>query len=235
MLLRGGGRAGDQALKNAWRIGRTFPSVAGSLCAQPVGHGPARPAAGSAPRCRVSASGPTARGGRGAAELRPASFLFGPPPAIGRGPRARPAPSAAPAAPPLPPAETRGLGGRARGAGGRGSAREARPEGEGRARGERAGDSAGRARASRSCLPAERRQRAADAERERGEAGTRARALRRQVPTSPGRGPGAHRLGAAQSQRKLQILGKKVGLPLSPVPGYESPLKRKTRKTANLL
>lgn len=45
----------------------------------------------------------------------------------------------------------------------------------------------------------------------------------------------AHLLGAGESQREFEILGKKVGLPPSPFPCYEFPLKGKTRITANLL
>lgn len=103
--------------------------------------------------------------------------------------------------------------------------REKRPKEGRRAReGEREGERLRRARLSCSRLPAERRERGEDEKEGAGEAQARlgpgARALFRKVPTSPERVPGAHLLGAGESQQKFEILGNKVGFPPSPVPLY---------------
>lgn len=129
-------RSGDQPLKNAWRIRETFPKWLGSLCTQPAlsGSGAPLPWAPGPPAARPAPL-----------LLRPPSFRFGRPLAIGRKSLpARPPPRAAPplTPPALPPAEILGMVGGRRGAQTqRGAPRsEKRPKEEGRAR---AGGSAG--------------------------------------------------------------------------------------------
>lgn len=137
----GGQERGDQVLKNAWRIRRTFPKRPRQplhpVCSRALG--PSGPGNGlSAPPAPRSAIGAAGRLGLGrqrararalvAEELRPAFLSF-----LGRRrrlaaglrprPRNAPAPPAPPLTPPPPPAEILGDGGgRARRPGGRGSA-----------------------------------------------------------------------------------------------------------------
>lgn len=202
LLLGGGAGAGDQVLKNAWRIRRTFPNGRGSLCTQPARRPWALPGAaeGSAPgRLRSAlgsrAAGPRQAAGRGLGRRRPRSpappsFRFGPPPTIGRWPlapppcRPRPAVPAPRSSPPAPRGEPGGWGGA--GAQTRrpslGAARNALK------RRERGRETAAPESESELKLPAGGEEERGEDEEERGEAqarlGSGARALLRKVPTS---------------------------------------------------
>lgn len=106
-----GAGAGDQVLKNAWRIGRTFPKGQCRLGTQPallLWAIPARQVGYAASRLSARLlSGPAAGLGvqraQWARSSAPPSFRFGPPPAIGRGSRAPPRPRPPLVAPPLGP------------------------------------------------------------------------------------------------------------------------------------
>ena len=132
---RDGAGAGDQVLKNAWRIGRTSPKGR-------IGLG--------TPWLRVRLlCGPAAVPGGQRARRAPSSaqpcFRFGPPPAIGRGSRAPPPAVPAPRPSRPPPAEILGEGaGRADPRPGLGALSNAPKR-----RGERAGEGGSRLRRAR--------------------------------------------------------------------------------------
>lgn len=218
-------RSGDQPLKNAWRIRGTFPKWLGSLCTQPAlsGSGAPLPWAPGPPAARPAPL-----------LLRPPSFRFGRPLAIGRKSLpARPPPRAAPplTPPALPPAEILGMvgggGGARRPSAGLRAARNALKRREERARaGAQASGSGERGRAEAAGGREKERVRASRERRGAGEPGTRSARTFLQSANFPGECR-ARLLGLGHSQREFEILGKRVGLPPSPFPFYESPLKRK--------
>lgn len=186
--------------------------VRGSLA---LGPGPA----GCAPRSTVAP--PTFLSLWAAASDWP-QVLARPSPAPGR-----PAPDTARTPPCGDPGDGGGGGGARRPSAGLRAARNALKRREERARaGAQASGSGERGRAEAAGGREKERVRASRERRGAGEPGTWSARTFLQSANFPGECR-ARLLGSGHSQREFEILGKRVGLPLSPFPFYESPLKRK--------
>lgn len=234
LLLGGGAGAGDQVLKNAWRIRRTFPKRlwqplhpacspalgpsqrGGRLSARPAPR--SAPAAGQRGPGRQQAAGLGA-GGRGAPPRLP--FVLGRRRQLAAGlwprPPDRPLPRRPRPSLPPPPAESLGEGG--------GDAQTRRPR-LGAARNALKRRERGRESAAPECkselkLPAGGEEERGEDEEERGEA---------QASWDPGRAhfsakcqlprrvPGAHLLGAEEKSAGIWDLRKESQIPPRPVP-----------------